>query len=126
MENWNHLKVLVVEDNKIRSFYISKCLSETGIKITNAENGKIAVDLCISEKHDIILMNILMPVMDGFEATREIRKFNKDVIIIAETNYANLYEKCIEGGFNDYIRNPFSKEELIEIIRKHIEKRNMK
>jgi hypothetical protein len=120
MENWKHLKVLVVDDLKIKLFMISKLLKTTQIQITHAENGKIAVELCSNEKFDIILMNILMPVMDGFEATKEIRRFNKDVIIIAQTNYANLLEKCLEGGFNDYIRNPFSKEALIEIIKKHI------
>ena len=120
MENWKHLKVLVVDDLKIKLFMISKLLKTTQIQITHAENGKIAVKLCSNEKFDIILMNFLMPVMDGFEATKEIRRFNKDVIIIAQTNYANLLEKCLEGGFNDYIRNPFSKEALIEIIKKHI------
>ena len=58
--------------------------------------------------------------MDGFEATKEIRRFNKDVIIIAQTNYANLLEKCLEGGFNYYIRSPFSKEDLIQLIKKHV------
>ena len=120
MENWKHLKILVVEDNKIQSFVISKLLADTGIKITNASNGKEAVDLIANEKFDIILMNIKMPVMDGFEATKEIRKFNRDVPIIAETNWGGIREKCLEEGFNDYIRKPFSGEAIIEIIKKHI------
>jgi CheY-like chemotaxis protein len=120
METWKHLKILVVEDNKIQSLVISRLLAETGIKITNAFNGKEAVDLCVNEKFDIILMNIQMPVMGGFEATREIRKFNRDVPVIAETNWGGLRERCLENGFDDYIRKPFGREAIIEIIKKHI------
>ena len=109
MENWKHLKILVAEDNKIQSFVISKLLADTGIQITSASNGKEAADLCANEKFDIILMNIKMPLMDGFEATKEIRKFNKDVAIIAETNYGGIRERCLSEGFEDYIRKPFSK-----------------
>ncbi len=120
MDNWKHLKILVAEDNKIQSFVISKLLADTGIQITNAFNGKEAVDLCANEKFDIILMNIEMPVMDGFEATKEIRKFNSEIKIIAETNWGGIRERCIENGFDDYIRKPFSREAIIEIIKKHI------
>jgi CheY-like chemotaxis protein len=120
MENWKHLRILVVEDNAINSFIISKFLETTGVQITHAANGKIAVELCNKEPFDIILMNIKMPVMDGFEATKEIRTFNKDVIIIAHTNYGNIREKCLEFGFNDYIRKPFNKDELTGIIKKFI------
>jgi CheY-like chemotaxis protein len=120
MENWKHLKILVAEDNKIQSFVISRLLADTGIQITNAFNGKEAVGLIANEKFDIILMNIKMPVMDGFEATKEIRQFNKYVPIIAETNYGGIREKCLEEGFDDYIRKPFSSEAIIEIIKKHI------
>jgi CheY-like chemotaxis protein len=120
MENWQHLKVLIVDDLRIKYLVISRFLEATQIQITYAENGKIAVELCSRESFDIILMNILMPVMDGFEATKEIRKFNKDVIIIAQTNYADIREKCLETGFNDYIRNPFSKEDLINLVKQNI------
>jgi CheY-like chemotaxis protein len=120
MENWKHLKILVAEDNKIQSFVINKLLKETGIQITNAYNGKEAVKLTSNGKFDIILMNIQMPSMDGFEATREIRKFNRDIIIIAETNWGGIREKCLENGFDDYIRKPFSGEAIIEVIKKHI------
>lgn len=122
MENWKHIKILIVDDFAIKVFIISKFLKETQAQITSTGNGEKAVALCSNEHFDIILMNILMPVMDGFEATREIRKFNEDVIIIAQTNYADLHEKCIEAGFNDYIRYPFSNEDLIEIITKHIKR----
>jgi CheY-like chemotaxis protein len=120
MDSLKNLNILIVDDNRIKIFALSKILSEQGVDITTVFNGKKAVDLCSEKQFDVILMNILMPIMDGFEATREIRKFNKDVIIIAQTNYANLKERCIHEGFNDYIRYPFSKDELIGIILRNI------
>ena len=120
MEDWKNFKILVVEDNKINLFSINKVLSETNIQITKAVNGKIAVELCEKEKFDIILMNITMPVMDGYEATREIRKFNKDIPVIANSNWGNITEKCLECGCNDFIRAPMSREELIALIKKYL------
>lgn len=120
MKNLKPLKILVADDNKIKIFYLTKILRDEEIITKSVLNGREAVDICSKEQFDVILMNILMPVMDGFEATKEIRKFNKDVIIIAQTNYANLKERCIQEGFNDYIRYPFGKEELIGIILRNI------
>lgn len=120
MKTLRNLKILVVDDNRIKIFVLSKILREEAINTATVSNGREAVELCSKERFDVILMNILMPVMDGFEATREIRKFNKEVVIIAQTNYANLKERCIKEGFNDYIRYPFGKEELIAIILKNI------
>ena len=119
MMRMQDLKILAVEDNKIQSFVIDRLLGETGAVIRHAANGKDAVELAASEHFDVILMNIKMPVMDGFEATREIRKFNDAVIIIAHTNYSGIRDKCLNSGFNDYIRKPFGKSELIDIIKKH-------
>jgi CheY-like chemotaxis protein len=89
-------------------------------QVTKAINGKIAVELCEKEKFDIILMNITMPVMDGYEAIREIRQFNKDVPIIANSNWGNITEKCLECGCNDFIRAPMNKEELLALIKKYL------
>jgi CheY-like chemotaxis protein len=120
MEDWKNFKILVVEDNRIKHFMIAKILSETNIQITIALNGKIAVELCNKNQFDIVLMNITMPVMDGYEATREIRKFNRDVPIIANSNWGNITEKCLECGCNDFIRNPMDKEELFGLIKKYL------
>jgi CheY-like chemotaxis protein len=69
-------------------------------------------------------MDIRMPKMDGLEATHHIRRFNKDVIIIAQTAYAFLgdKEKAIEAGCNDYITKPINKTLLYELINKHVNK----
>ena len=120
MGNWKNFKILIVEDSIFTNFYIDRFFTKTNIQITKAVNGKIAVELCEKEKFDIILMNITMPVMDGYEATREIRKFNKEVPIIANSNWGNITEKCLECGCNDFIRAPMSREELIALIRKYL------
>jgi CheY-like chemotaxis protein len=120
MEDFKNFKILIVEDCVFTMIYLPRFLSETKIQITKAINGKIAVELCEKEKFDIILMNITMPVMDGYEATREIRKFNKEVPIIANSNWGNITEKCLECGCNDFIRNPMDKDELLALIRKYL------
>ena len=120
MEDFKNFKILIVEDCVFTMIYLPRFLSETKIQITKAINGKIAVELCEKEKFDIILINITMPVMDGYEATREIRKFNKEVPIIANSNWGNITEKCLECGCNDFIRNPMDKDELLALIRKYL------
>jgi two-component system, sensor histidine kinase len=120
MESWKNLKVLVVEDDLLYSLMISKFLEPTGIEIVTASDGKEAVEHCKNEKFDIIIMNIYMPVMDGFEATKEIRGFNSDIAIIAETEYSDLKKQCLSKGFTDYIHKPYTQYELIKIMEKHI------
>lgn len=67
---------------------------------------------------DIVLMDIKIPGIDGYEATRQIREFNKEVFILAQTAYAQAgaREKAIEAGSDDYIAKPINKKQLIEII----------
>ncbi len=71
---------------------------------------------------DVVLMDIKMPVMDGYEATKQIRKFNKDVIIIAQTAHALTGERkdAIEAGCNDYILKPIIKGEIITMIKRSV------
>ena len=73
---------------------------------------------------DLVLMDIQMPDMDGYEATRQIRLFNKDVVIIAQTAFALTgdREKAIEAGCNDYISKPIKKDELMVLVQKHFKK----
>ena len=85
------------------------------LKILEASNGKEAVALCLNNKDiDFILMDIKMPIMNGLDATTEIRKFNKKVLIIAQTAYslAGDKEKTLEVGCNDYISKPIIQNQL--------------
>jgi CheY-like chemotaxis protein len=84
--------------------------------------GIEAIEVCRNNPDlDLVLMDIRMPVMDGNEATRIIRQFNKDVIIIAQTAYAfsGDKKKAIEAGSNDYISKPINTTLLYELIKKH-------
>lgn len=88
----------------------------------HAKNGAEAVAL--SFKHadiDLILMDISMPFMGGYEATRDIRQFNKDVIIIAQTALLSPGERemAMEAGCNDFVSKPFDQKELLSLIRKY-------
>lgn len=116
-------KFLVAEDDATNFAYLTKILAPTGVKILYASNGAEAVDLASdTEDIDVILMDIKMPVMDGFEATEKIRKSNTSIPIIATTAYAMSgdKEKCLAIGCNAYISKPLRKNELYETINKHL------
>jgi CheY-like chemotaxis protein len=83
------------------------------------ESGTDAVDVYIKNPDiDLILMDLKMPLMDGYEATRQIRKISKDVVIIAQTAYALTgdKEKALDAGCNDYITKPVERHKLLDII----------
>lgn len=121
----NNLKILIAEDEVTSEEYITIIVQKLGKEIINVKTGTKALDDCRNNPDiDLILMDIQMPEMNGYEATRHIRKFNIDVIIIAQTVYAlsGDHEKAIEAGCNDYISKPINKEELFEKIEKHLRK----
>jgi CheY-like chemotaxis protein len=109
-------KVLIVEDEPFTMDYLSIILKNICSEIIRADNGVDAVKICRGNPDiDLILMDIKMPLRNGYEAAKEIRTFNKEVVIIAQTAYAmpEDREKAIEAGCNDYITKPIDKEELI-------------
>jgi len=120
------LNLLIAEDDDLSSELLEIMLEGIFQKIIIARTGIEAVQLCKNNSEvNLVLMDIKMPEMNGYDATREIRKFNKDLVIIAQTAYAmpGDKEKAIEVGCNDYISKPINKKLLLEIISKHIEKR---
>jgi len=113
------LKILIVDDDQSSEVLLSIALEEFAKEIVVARNGIEAVEMC--RKHtdiDLILMDIQMPEMDGYEATKQIRKFNSQVYIIAQTAYALAgdKEKVLDVGCNDYITKPIKMDELHELI----------
>ena len=114
--------LLVAEDEEFNFEYINELLSETNINVIHAINGQKAIEIFKTEKIDIILMDLKMPIMDGFEATKNIRKFNNQVPIIAQTAYSYKREDCINAGFTDYITKPFNDEQLIKMITQYVDK----
>jgi CheY-like chemotaxis protein/signal transduction histidine kinase/HAMP domain-containing protein len=115
-------RVLIVDDDMRNIFALTKILSEQNMIVSRAENGIVALDLINkSPKFDIMLMDIMMPEMDGYEAMREIRKIReqKNVPIIALTAKAmkDDRQKCIEAGANDYMAKPIVIEKLLSLLR---------
>ncbi|MFP4472017.1 MAG: response regulator, partial [Bacteroidales bacterium] len=114
-------KVLVVDDDMRNVFALSKILDEKGMKIIEAENGKVALEKLEKEKDvDIVLMDIMMPVMDGFEAMRQIRKNpafrNLPIISLTAKAMKDDQEKCIAAGASDYLAKPIDIEKLISLM----------
>jgi signal transduction histidine kinase/CheY-like chemotaxis protein len=115
-----NLKILVTEDDNISRMLILKVIEEFGNKILTAQTGVEAVEICRNNPDlDLILMDIQMPLMNGYEATKEIRKFNKEVIILAQTAFALEGDraKTIAVGCNGYISKPIKKEELSNLLQ---------
>jgi len=113
--DFSHLKVLVVEDVEMSSDYIKEMLFVSfSISCDTAINGLEAVKKVETNDYDIVFMDIRMPVMDGYKATKEIRKFNKRVPIVCMS--ADVYEKDIEAaknsGMNSFIEKPLDKDEV--------------
>jgi PAS domain S-box-containing protein len=117
-----NLKILIVEDDETSDLLLSTMLTKINREILQAKNGLEAIELCRNNPDlDLILMDIKMPVMDGYEATRQIRQFNKDVIIIAQTAYGLTgdRENAIVAGCNAYISKPIIKDELMSLIQQY-------
>jgi len=116
-------KILIVEDDYSSRLYLNKILEKTGVIILNALDGEEAIFVATENPDiDIILMDIQLPVMDGYVATKRIREFRENIIIIAQTAYGLIgdKEKILNSGFNDYLIKPIYSENLIAKLRKHL------
>ncbi|MFZ4400355.1 MAG: ATP-binding protein [Bacteroidales bacterium] len=121
------LKILIADDDEISCMLIGMMFKANCKEILYAGNGIEAVEKCrLNPDLDFVLMDIKMPLLDGYIATKQIRQFNKDIIIIAQTAYALISdrERAMDAGCNDYIAKPFDKELLISIIDKHLKNKN--
>ena len=118
------IKILVAEDNAINQLLISTILNQEGFEVVVADNGKIAVDLLIESDFDIILMDLMMPEMNGYDATEYIRKnltsvkASIPIVAVSADVTKDVKEKCKAVGMNEYISKPYDSKHLIEIIYK--------
>jgi PAS domain S-box-containing protein len=127
-KNNNQLKsasVLLVEDNDINRLYASSILKMWGCHFETAENGVVALEKIRNNDFDVVLMDIQMPVMDGFETTKAIRQGDpkkSKVPIIALTANATQkdFENCMVAGMNDCITKPFTQEDLFQVLTKYL------
>jgi len=122
IQQTGRLKILIVEDDEISYSLLIRLIEGMTSEIIHAVDGAEAVQFCRENPDiDLVLMDIRMPEMNGLEATRLIRQFNKELIIIAQTAYgfASDCERALEAGCNDYISKPISKTMLIDLINKY-------
>lgn len=122
-KNMKQKIVLLVEDQKYNLLVLKKMLERMGITVIPAENGLEAIDICIQNiDFDLVLMDLKMPVMDGYRAMKEIRKMRPDVKIVAETAYALAGDekRILAAGFDDYLPKPITKESLDKIIKRNL------
>lgn len=118
-------KILIVEDDVSSRLYLNKILEKTGAVLLSACDGKEAIETAAKDSDiDIILMDIQLPIIDGYGAAKKIREFRKEIIIIAQTAYSLLgdREKIIASGFDDYIVKPIFPQQLIDKLTKAVQK----
>jgi CheY-like chemotaxis protein len=122
--NLSKVLILVAEDDMANFYLIKELLSFTSVRILHAWDGEEAITMFKDNPSvDLILMDIRMPKMDGYEATTEIRKFDQNVAIIAQTGYVfeEDKQKAKLLGFNDYLCKPLNEEDLISVIVKYVD-----
>jgi PAS domain S-box-containing protein len=121
-ERSGKLKILIAEDDDISKMLVSAIVKEMCSEVLVAISGSKVIEISHDNPDiDLILMDIQMPDLNGYEATRQIRQFNKTVVIIAQTAFAQTgdREKSIAAGCNDYISKPISKDKLLAMIHKY-------
>ncbi len=119
--------ILIAEDDNINFLLFQKMMQKKNYKIIRAINGQEAVDICLNHPDiDLVLMDIKMPIMTGFEAMEQIRPIRPNLPIIAQTAYSSSEDKIKieEAGFNGYLTKPLSRENLFEMINKYLDKEN--
>ncbi|HEY5591690.1 MAG TPA: response regulator [Paludibacter sp.] len=117
-----NLKILIAEDDEISEMLLSNAVQRFGKEIIKVKTGIDAVEVCCNNADiDVILMDIKMPEMDGYEAIRQIRLFDPNVIIIVQTAFGLTgdREKAFSTGCDEYITKPISQSLLISILEKH-------
>lgn len=121
----NKCTILIAEDEEINLFYLKILINKLfdySPNVLVAKNGEDAVKICRKNYIDLILMDIKMPIMDGIEATKTIRTFNTDVIIIAQTAYFTSSDKntALKSGCDDFISKPIDKDDFTRLMKKYI------
>ncbi len=117
--NWKDKVILIVEDDEINAQFLEAVLDQTQVQTLNAYNGTQAIELCRSiNKIDLVLMDIKMPEMSGYEACKKIKSFRPGLPMIAQTAFAESVDKrkCLNAGFDEYISKPIDIELLFSKI----------
>jgi signal transduction histidine kinase len=121
--DWKDKVILVAEDVPTNFLLVKKSLRKTNVQLLWAKNGKETVETVEgNENIDMVLMDIRMPIMNGLDATKEIKKLRPDLVVIAQTAYAmdGDRENSLAAGCDDYISKPINLKEFIELIAKYM------
>ena len=116
-------KILIVEDDLSSRLYLNKIIEKSEMIALNAGDGQEAVDIALGNPDiDFVLMDIQLPVMDGYSTARKIREFREDIIIIAQTAYGLMdeKEKIMDSGFDDYMIKPIISQSLIDKLKSNL------
>lgn len=122
-----HGRVLLVEDNQVNRLVAERMLTVSGAQVTTAVDGQQALQRLEEESFDCVLMDIQMPVMDGLEATRELRRREEKsgrgavpVVALTANALPGERERCLEAGMNDYLAKPFQRRKLITLMARYL------
>ena len=119
---WNNKIILIAEDDDMNYLLLVEQLKTTGVKILRAKTGQEAIDICLSHNPDLVLMDIKMPNLDGYQATKIIKKQFPNLPIIAQTAYAHPTDEQIakNAGLDAYIAKPINEEHLLKIMDEYL------
>jgi CheY-like chemotaxis protein len=122
--HWENRVVLITEDEEVNFFYLKTLFKKTHATVLRAKNGKEAVEIIEKNKGhiDLVLMDLNMPVMNGYEAMRIIKQRHPEIPIIAQTAYTLTEDrsKCMKAGFNDYISKPITRAALFRLVNENL------
>jgi PAS domain S-box-containing protein len=124
-KNFSDKTILIVEDDLYNAEYLKEILLTTRLNVLYAETGNAAIDASINQHVDLVLMDIRLPDMNGYEAAQKIRQYKPEMKIIAQTAYASQSDKqkAFDAGFNDYVSKPTKKELLLSMVNRHLEEK---
>ncbi len=121
-QDWGDKVILVVEDVDTNKIFFDAALRRTHAKIIWARDGREAVDMFRDNEVDLVLMDLQIPIMDGYTATKEIKKIRPEVPVVAQTAHvmSGEREKCLEAGCDDYLAKPIRLQILIDTLSKFL------
>ncbi len=122
------MKILLVEDNLMNQKVVMFNLKKLNLEIAPAVTGSEAIELYKNNQFSLVLMDIMLPEMDGYQITQAIREMEKQnnvenpvpIIALTANTYDNDKEKCFNAGMNDYLSKPFTSKQLIDMIAKYL------
>lgn len=119
---WDKYTVLIAEDEDVNFFLLSEYLEPTGIRILRAKNGAEVLDIIAQEEPNVILMDIKMPIMNGYEATNKLREIKPNIPVLAQTAYTmpDDIERLKATNFQEILAKPINEQNLLFTLRKYI------